>query len=68
MSLNVKEIKHIVIQAGGLGSRMGSYTNNRAKCLIPYNGKTIIQHTLDFFKDKKYTLFVIIKRTINELY
>ena len=53
MSLNVKEIKHIVIQAGGLGSRMGSYTNNRAKCLIPYNGKTIIQHTLDFFKDKK---------------
>lgn len=51
--MNVNEIKHVVIQAGGLGSRMGTYTNNRAKCLIPYNGKTIIQHALDFFKDKK---------------
>lgn len=43
----------IIIQAGGFGTRMGHYTQNKPKCLIPYLGKTIIENNLNFFKNKK---------------
>ena len=57
MSVNFDDIDYVLIQAGGIGSRMGKYTENKSKCLVPYKGKTIIQHCIDFFKGKK--IFII---------
>ena len=53
MSYNLKDIEFVVIQSGGIGSRMGKYTSNKPKCLIPYKGKTIIEHLINFFVFKK---------------
>ena len=57
MSYNLKDIEFVVIQSGGIGSRMGKYTSNKPKCLIPYKGKTIIEHLINFFENKK--IFII---------
>lgn len=55
--MNFKDIGTVVIQAGGKGTRMGRFTDNKPKCLVPYKGKTIIEHQLQYFKDKR--IFVI---------
>lgn len=36
-------IKHIIVQAGGKGTRMGHLTYNKPKCLISINGITLLQ-------------------------
>ena len=41
-------VKHIVIAAAGMGTRMGSET---PKCLIELNGKPLIQHLLTMLHD-----------------
>ena len=37
----------VVILAAGRGSRMNSATSDKPKCMIPFEGSTIIQRTLD---------------------
>ena len=54
----MKSIDAIIIQAGGQGSRMGTYTHNKPKCLIPYMGKTILENNLNYFKGKKIIIIV----------
>ena len=54
----MKSIETVIIQAGGQGSRMGSYTHNKPKCLIPYMGKTILENNLNYFKGKKIIIIV----------
>jgi len=46
-------IDTIIVQAGGFGTRMGHYTQNKPKCLVPYLGKTILENNLFFFQNKK---------------
>ena len=41
-------IKHAIISAAGMGSRVGL---NMPKCLIKFNGTSIIEHQLDLLKD-----------------
>ena len=36
-------IEHVIVQAGGLGSRMGKYTLNNPKCLVSLGGLSILQ-------------------------
>jgi L-glutamine-phosphate cytidylyltransferase len=40
-----------IILAAGRGSRMGKMTDEKPKCLIELNGKTLIEHQLNAFKD-----------------
>jgi aminoglycoside phosphotransferase len=40
-------MKHIIIQAGGIGSRMGNLTSAKPKSLIPIQGKPILFHLID---------------------
>jgi MobA-like NTP transferase domain/Phosphotransferase enzyme family len=41
--------RQIIIQAGGRGSRLENLTTNKPKCLVPVDGKPMLQHTLAAF-------------------
>lgn len=36
-----------VILAAGMGNRLGKYTRNNTKCMLPINGRTLIERALD---------------------
>jgi len=44
----------IIIVAGGLATRMRPITEEIPKCLIDINGKPLIQHQIEFFRDHDY--------------
>lgn len=48
------DIKHIIVQAGGLGTRMGNLTLAKPKTLIPINGKPILFHLMDVYSDANF--------------
>lgn len=41
---------HIIIQAGGKGTRLEALTKNRPKCLVPVNNRPLIFWAFDAFK------------------
>lgn len=41
------DIQHIIVQAGGRGSRLRHHTWNKPKCLVSVNGKPILYHLFD---------------------
>ncbi len=47
------DISYIIVQSGGKGTRLGHYTHNKPKCLVPVNDTPMIVNTLKVFKDKK---------------
>ncbi|MDR2444326.1 MAG: NTP transferase domain-containing protein, partial [Spirochaetaceae bacterium] len=36
-----------LILAAGMGNRLGRYTADNTKCMLPINGKTLIERALD---------------------
>lgn len=52
-----QEIKYVIVQSGGKGTRMEHYAQNRPKCLVPVNGIPMILNTMKVYKDKK--IFII---------
>jgi len=64
------DVKYVIVQAGGKGTRLGKYTMNKPKCLVPVHGKPMIKQTLDIYKNKKViiigdTHFKILSNYIN---
>ena len=52
---NIKNNKYeIIIQAGGRGSRLRHYTWNKPKCLVSYEGKPVIFHIFEKFKNSNF--------------
>jgi histidinol-phosphate/aromatic aminotransferase/cobyric acid decarboxylase-like protein/choline kinase len=49
-----------VILAAGMGSRLGKYTKNNTKCMLPINGSTLIERTLDALNDAGIRTCVIV--------
>ncbi len=49
-----------VILAGGLGTRLRPLTLVRPKPLIPLAGKTIIEHIIEWLRNKNYTRFIVV--------
>lgn len=50
-----------VMLAAGMGKRLGKYTQNATKCMVPVNGKTLIEYAIDALVAagiKKFTLVV----------
>ena len=48
------DIEYIIIQAGGMGTRLGALTANRPKALVPVNNLPIIFHLFQKYRDKKF--------------
>lgn len=69
----MNNIKNIIIQAGGLGSRLLNHTKNKPKCLVPLNGKPLIQYSLEKFKNCNIIIigdykFDVLENYINTFY
>lgn len=45
---------HVIIQAGGRGSRLRHHTWNKPKCLVSVKGKPLIYHLFDKFPDAHF--------------
>ena len=54
--MNMK-INTVIIPTAGTGSRMGNYTKNLNKALLPYKNKPVLSHIIDSFP--KDTRFII---------
>ena len=44
----------VIVQAGGRGSRLRHYTWNKPKCLVSYEGKPVIFHIFNQFKNSNF--------------
>lgn len=45
---------HIIVQAGGRGSRLRHHTWNKPKCLVSVRGKPLLYHLFDRFPDATF--------------
>ena len=53
--------------AAGMGKRLGKYTENATKCMVPVNGKTLIEYAIESLieaKIKRLTLVVGYKKVV----
>ena len=50
------DLKYVVVQAGGKGSRMERLTRNKPKALVPVNNLPMIFHLFKKFPDKKFII------------
>ena len=50
------DLKYVVVQAGGKGSRMERLTRNKPKALVPVNNLPMIFHLFKKFSDKKFII------------
>lgn len=47
---------HVVIQAGGKGTRLEGLTHNRPKCIVPVNNRPMIFWAFEAFKEHEITV------------
>jgi GTP:adenosylcobinamide-phosphate guanylyltransferase len=69
----MNNIGTVIIQAGGIGSRLEKYTKNKPKCLVPLNGKPLIEYSIEKFKHCKIIIigdykFDVLKTYIENFY
>ena len=53
--------------AAGMGKRLGRYTKNATKCMVPVNGKTLIEYAIEsliYAGIKKFTMVVGYKKDV----
>src|SRR5574344_892926 len=49
-----------IMLAAGMGKRLGRYTKNGTKCMVPVNGKTLIEYTIESLAANKVSRLVIV--------
>src|SRR6201996_568151 len=47
---------HVIVQAGGRGSRLRHHTGNKPKCLVSVQGKPILYHLFDRFPGARFVV------------
>lgn len=65
---NHTNIKHIIIQAGGKGTRLEGLTRNKPKCLVPYDNLPIIFHLFRKFEGARFTIIADYKIEVLQKY
>ena len=46
--------------AAGMGKRLGKYTKNATKCMVPVNGKSLIEHAIEALIENNITKFTMV--------
>lgn len=64
----MNEVKSIIIQAGGRGSRMEVLTKNKPKALVPVNNLPMIFHLFLKYPDKRFIIIGDYKYDVLERY
>lgn len=59
---------HIIIQAGGKGTRLEGLTTNRPKCLVPVNNRPMIFWAFEAFQDHDITVICDYKQDVLKSY
>ena len=54
------KIENAIILAAGRGSRLGHLTDDKPKCMMKINNKSIIQRTIEMFKYKNINSIIVI--------
>ena len=62
------DIKYVIIQAGGKGTRLHHLTANKPKGIVPVNNLPMIFHLMNKFKEKKYIIIADYKHEVLEKY
>lgn len=65
---NHANIKHIIIQAGGKGTRLEGLTRNKPKCLVPLYNKPMIFHLFEKYRDSRFVIIGDYKYEVLEKY
>ena len=65
--IGVKTPYRVFILAGGLGTRLRPYTDNRPKALVPIGGKPILEHILEKFINQGFTSFIFAVNHMSEM-
>lgn len=60
--------KHIIIQAGGLGTRLGKLTRNKPKSLVPVNNRPVLFHAFELFPNAHFIIIGDYKYFVLESY
>lgn len=55
---------HIIVQAGGKGTRLESFTRNKPKCLVSVNNRPIIFSVLDIFGNENIQIIADYKSDV----
>lgn len=50
-----------IILAAGTGTRLGKYTKNLPKCMLEFNGKSLIEHQIETLKQAGINDIIIVK-------
>ncbi|MDR3164351.1 MAG: nucleotidyl transferase, partial [Synergistaceae bacterium] len=58
------KIDHIIVQAGGNGTRLKYLTANRPKALVPVDNLPILFHLFRRFPDKRFVVIADYKREV----
>lgn len=61
-------MEHIIVQAGGKGTRMEHLTRNKPKSLVPINNLPMLFHLFQKYPDKKYIIIGDYKYDVLERY
>ncbi|WP_162249989.1 phosphotransferase [Methylobacterium sp. Leaf456] len=56
--LNLADVRYVIVQAGGLGTRLGRHTRNKPKCLLSVNGRPIIYSLFDRFPGATFVVII----------
>lgn len=62
------DVKKIIIQAGGKGTRLEGLTKNKPKCLVPVNNLPIIFYLFQAFKAAEFSIIADYKADVLEKY
>jgi GTP:adenosylcobinamide-phosphate guanylyltransferase len=59
-----QETMHVIVQAGGKGTRLDQYSWNKPKCLVPVDGKPLIYHIFDAFPGAMFHIIADYKKEV----
>jgi GTP:adenosylcobinamide-phosphate guanylyltransferase/thiamine kinase-like enzyme len=62
--MNASSIDYIVVQAGGKGTRLGHFTANKPKTLLPVENLPMLFHLFHKYPDKRYVLIADYKKEV----